>query len=73
MSNLTWTLWFAVHHGLLREQAADADFDYDAEAADKFAQAVRDLDDPGFGRLDRRRPRVARPDHPRPPPGRRSP
>ncbi|GIH91122.1 phosphotransferase [Planobispora siamensis] len=51
MSNLTWTLWFSVHHGLLREQAAAADFDYDAEAADKFAQAVRDLDDPGFGRL----------------------
>ncbi|MGC5009212.1 choline/ethanolamine kinase family protein [Streptosporangium sp. DT93] len=51
MSNLTWTLWFAVHHGLLREQAADADFDYRAEAADKFSQAVRDLDDPGFGRL----------------------
>ena len=51
MSNLTWTLWFAVHHGLLKEQAADADFDYDAEAADKFEQAVRDLDDPEFGRL----------------------
>ncbi|MGV9771082.1 phosphotransferase family protein [Streptosporangium sp. NPDC003464] len=51
MSNLTWSLWFAVHHGLLREQAAAADFDYDAEAADKFARAVRDLDDPGFGRL----------------------
>ncbi|MEU8379120.1 phosphotransferase [Streptosporangium sp. NPDC048865] len=51
MSNLTWTLWFAVHHGLLKEQAADADFDYEAEAADKFSQAVRDLDDPGFGRL----------------------
>ncbi|MFF5211214.1 phosphotransferase [Streptosporangium sp. NPDC000396] len=50
MSNFTWTLWFSVHHGLLREQAA-ADFDYDAEAADKFAQAVRDLDDSGFGRL----------------------
>ncbi|MEV7011255.1 phosphotransferase [Streptosporangium sp. NPDC051022] len=51
MSNLTWTLWFAVHHGLLGEQAAAADFDYEAEAADKFARAVRDLDDPGFGRL----------------------
>ncbi|MER5319300.1 phosphotransferase [Streptosporangium roseum] len=51
MSNLTWSLWFAVHHGLLREQAAAADFDYDAEAAGKFARAVRDLDDPGFGRL----------------------
>ncbi|GGK78786.1 hypothetical protein Sme01_22560 [Sphaerisporangium melleum] len=51
MSNLTWTLWFSVHHGLLAEHAAAADFDYEAEAADKFAQAVRDLDDPGFGRL----------------------
>jgi thiamine kinase-like enzyme len=28
-----------------------ATFDYDAEAADKFAQAVRDLRDPGLGRL----------------------
>ena len=27
-------------------QAADADFDYDAEAADKWGQAVRDLDAP---------------------------
>ncbi|WP_433250696.1 phosphotransferase [Streptosporangium sp. CA-135522] len=51
MSNLTWSLWFAVHHGLLGEQAAAADFDYDAEAADKFARAVRDLDGSGFGRL----------------------
>jgi thiamine kinase-like enzyme len=51
MSNITWTLWFSVHHGLLAEHAAAADFDYDAEAADKFAQAVRDLDDPGFGLL----------------------
>ncbi|MCW2877383.1 MAG: choline kinase involved in biosynthesis-like protein [Sphaerisporangium sp.] len=51
MSNFTWTLWFSVHHGLLAEQAAAADFDYDAEAADKFAQAVRALDDPGLGLL----------------------
>ncbi|GAA1505221.1 hypothetical protein GCM10009677_41890 [Sphaerisporangium rubeum] len=51
MSNLTWTLWFGVHHGLLAEQAAAADFDYDAEAADKYAQAVRDLSDPGLGTL----------------------
>lgn len=48
MSNVTWTLWFAVHHGLMTTKA---DFDYAAEAADKFAQAVRDLEDPGFGRL----------------------
>lgn len=51
VSNLAWSLWFAVHHGLLGEQAAAADFDYDAEAAGKFERAVRDLDDPGFGRL----------------------
>ncbi|MCG5220133.1 choline/ethanolamine kinase family protein [Streptosporangium sp. KLBMP 9127] len=51
MSNITWTLWFSVHHGLLKDQAAAADFDYAAEAADKFRQAGRDLDDPGFGRL----------------------
>ncbi|GII93452.1 phosphotransferase [Sinosporangium siamense] len=51
MSNLAWTLWFSVHHGLLKEQAADADFDYEAEAAGKFARALRDLDDPAFGRL----------------------
>jgi thiamine kinase-like enzyme len=48
MSNITWTLWFAVHHGLLEPSA---DFDYDAEAAVKFARAARDVDDPGFGRL----------------------
>ncbi|WP_214109576.1 choline/ethanolamine kinase family protein [Acrocarpospora catenulata] len=48
MSNLTWTLWFVVHHGLTPQHR---DFDYNAEAADKFAQAVRDLTDPGFGRL----------------------
>ena len=48
MSNFTWTLWFSVHHGLLH--GSQADFDYWAEAADKWAQATRDLDDPGFGR-----------------------
>jgi thiamine kinase-like enzyme len=48
-SNVTWTLWFAVHNGLL---AADhSGFDYAAEAADKWAQAQRDLDDPSFGGL----------------------
>lgn len=50
-SNITWTLWFAVHHGLLADRAADADFDYDAEAADKWDRALRDLSDPGLGRL----------------------
>ena len=48
-SNVTWTLWFTVHHGLLA--GADADFDYAAEAADKWGQAQRDLDDPTFGVL----------------------
>jgi thiamine kinase-like enzyme len=48
-SNITWTLWFAVHHGLLASSAAD--FDYAAEAADKWAQAVRDLDSPELGSL----------------------
>ncbi|GAA2786172.1 hypothetical protein GCM10020219_067090 [Nonomuraea dietziae] len=47
MSNVTWTLWFSVHHGLLDRQA---DFDYAAEAAGKFARALRDLDG-GVGRL----------------------
>ncbi|GAA0360752.1 hypothetical protein GCM10009530_07630 [Microbispora corallina] len=50
MSNLTWTLWFVVHQGLVRDRA-HPDFDYTAEAADKFAQAVRDVEDPAFGRL----------------------
>jgi thiamine kinase-like enzyme len=50
LSNVTWTLWFSVHHGLLRAKA-DTTFDYWAEAADKWAQATRDLDAPDFGRL----------------------
>lgn len=49
MSNFTWTLWFSVHDGLLAHP--DADFDYWAEAGDKWAQAVRDLDAPELGRL----------------------
>jgi thiamine kinase-like enzyme len=49
LSNVTWTLWFAVHHGLLR--APDSDFDYPGEAADKWRQALRDLDAPDLGRL----------------------
>ena len=48
-SNVTWALWFTVHHGLLR--GPDVDFAYDQEAADKWAQAQRDLDSPDFGRL----------------------
>ncbi|WP_433614132.1 choline/ethanolamine kinase family protein [Dactylosporangium sp. CA-139114] len=68
-SNVTWALWFTVHHGLLAASPADDDaasradgnaaargeetvvFDYGAEAADKWGQALRALDDPGFGRL----------------------
>jgi thiamine kinase-like enzyme len=48
LSNVTWTLWFSVHHGLL-ERAAE--FDYWAEAADKWTQAERDLDSADLGRL----------------------
>jgi thiamine kinase-like enzyme len=49
MSNVTWTLWFAIHHGLLSNAAAG--FDYTAEAADKWAQACRDLDSAELGTL----------------------
>jgi thiamine kinase-like enzyme len=48
-SNVTWTLWFAVHSGLLSNP--DAGFDYRQEAADKWRQARRDLDSIEFGRL----------------------
>ncbi len=50
-SNVTWTLWFAIHHGLLAGDAADPGFDYAAEAADKWDQALRALTDPDLGRL----------------------
>ncbi|MEV4532238.1 choline/ethanolamine kinase family protein [Asanoa sp. NPDC049518] len=49
LSNVTWTLWFSVHHGLLR--APDSTFDYWSEAADKWSRAVHDLDAPDLGRL----------------------
>lgn len=48
-SNVTWTLWFTVHHGLLPNP--DVEFDYDGEAADKWGQATRDLDCADLGRL----------------------
>jgi len=59
LSNVTWTLWFSVHHGLLRHtqahhspsSAGAEPFDYWAEASDKWNQAVRDLDSPDLGRL----------------------
>ncbi|SNT64757.1 Thiamine kinase [Asanoa hainanensis] len=49
LSNVTWTLWFSVHHGLLR--APGSTFDYWNEAADKWARATNDLDAPDLGRL----------------------
>jgi thiamine kinase-like enzyme len=48
-SNVTWALWFTVHSGLLSGGAGA--FDYAGEAADKWAQAVRDLTAADFGRL----------------------
>jgi thiamine kinase-like enzyme len=49
LSNVTWTLWFSVHHGLLRTPGST--FDYWNEAAAKWARATRDLDSPQLGRL----------------------
>jgi len=49
LSNTTWTLWFAVHHGLLSSPGSG--FDYQGEAADKWRQACRDLDAPDLGAL----------------------
>jgi hypothetical protein len=49
LSNVTWTLWFSVHSGLLHRDGSD--FDYQAEARDKWSQAVRDLDSPELARL----------------------
>jgi thiamine kinase-like enzyme len=54
MSNVTWTLWFTVHSGLLGARSdvtAAADFDYMAEAAAKWGRALSDLGDPGLGEL----------------------
>ncbi|GAA4247834.1 hypothetical protein GCM10022255_025310 [Dactylosporangium darangshiense] len=52
-SNVTWALWFTVHHGLLAAARGDGavGFDYEAEAADKWGQARRALEDPELGRL----------------------
>ncbi|WP_345675121.1 phosphotransferase [Yinghuangia aomiensis] len=61
-SDVAWTLWFAVHHGLLAGTAAAPAFDYHAEAADKWARAVRALDADDFGTLlDRAAGRAAAP------------
>ncbi|WP_433216400.1 phosphotransferase [Dactylosporangium sp. CS-047395] len=52
-SNVTWALWFTVHHGLLAAARGGdrVGFDYEAEAADKWGQARGALDDPALGRL----------------------
>lgn len=50
MSNVTWTLWFSVHSGML-EPNPDVDFDYWEEALDKWGQAIRDLDADSFDLL----------------------
>jgi thiamine kinase-like enzyme len=52
-SNVTWALWFTVHHGLLAVARGEGavGFDYEAEAADKWGQAQRELDDPVLGGL----------------------
>ncbi|MEU8138226.1 choline/ethanolamine kinase family protein [Streptodolium elevatio] len=61
-SDIAWTLWFSVHHGLLADSAASPGFDYRAEAAGKWARAVRALDADDFGRLlDRAAGRTAPP------------
>ncbi|WP_432836207.1 choline/ethanolamine kinase family protein [Dactylosporangium sp. CA-092794] len=49
-SNVTWALWFTVHQGLLAAARGEG-FDYAAEAADKWGQARRALDDPELGGL----------------------
>jgi thiamine kinase-like enzyme len=70
LSNVTWTLWFSVHHGLLRSTRPASEepaFDYWQEASDKWGRATRDLDSaelPGLlsaaaGHLPRRTPGAA--------------
>jgi thiamine kinase-like enzyme len=49
LSDITWTLWFAVHNALLRNPTSS--FDYGAEANDKWARARRGMDAPEFSRL----------------------
>jgi thiamine kinase-like enzyme len=49
LSDITWTLWFTVHHALLRNPTSS--FDYWGEANDKWARAVRGMDAPEFSRL----------------------
>jgi len=49
LSDITWTLWFAVHHALLRNPTSS--FDYATEANDKWARAQSGMDAPEFPRL----------------------
>jgi thiamine kinase-like enzyme len=49
MSNVTWCLWMCIYRALVENPTVE--FDYWAEASDKWGQAVRDLDGPEFGRL----------------------
>jgi thiamine kinase-like enzyme len=49
LSDITWTLWFAVHHALLRNPTSS--FDYASEANDKWARAQSGMDAPEFSRL----------------------
>lgn len=65
-SDLAWTLWFSVHHGLLAGAAAPA-FDYRAEADGKWMRALHALDADDFGvLLDRAAGRSAPPAGSRP-------
>ena len=49
LSDITWTLWFAVHHAILRNPTSS--FDYATEANDKWARAQSGMGAPEFPRL----------------------
>jgi thiamine kinase-like enzyme len=49
LSDVTWTLWFTVHHALLHNPTSS--FDYWTEANEKWARAVDAMDAPEFARL----------------------
>ena len=49
LSDITWTLWFEVHHAILRNPTSS--FDYATEANDKWARAQDGMDAPEFPRL----------------------
>lgn len=50
-SDIAWTLWFVVHHGLLADSAAAPAYDYAAEASGKWSRAEQAMDSPDFGAL----------------------